>query len=97
MERFYPWCVDLGSVMVTTKAVEAANIPFVIDKLRKDPARGTLWKGSSSQAPITKVCDTPDVNQDAERLHHQRRRQLFSHAGVAPKDICESIKKITAV
>jgi hypothetical protein len=28
MERFYPWCVDLGSVMVTTKAVEAANIPF---------------------------------------------------------------------
>ena len=35
-ERFYPWCVDLGSVMVTTKAVEAANIRFIIDKLRQD-------------------------------------------------------------
>ena len=41
-ERFYPWCVDLGSVMVTTKAVEAANIRFVIDRLRKDPTGDTL-------------------------------------------------------
>ena len=41
-ERFYPWCVDLGSVMVTTKAVEAANIRFVIDKLRRDPTGDTL-------------------------------------------------------
>ena len=41
-ERFYPWCVDLGSVMVTTKAVEAANVRFIIDKLRKDPTGNTL-------------------------------------------------------
>ena len=41
-DRFYPWCVELGSVMVTTKAVEAANIRFVIDKLRKDPTGDTL-------------------------------------------------------
>ena len=41
-ERFYPWCVDLGSVMVTTKAVEAAKIRFVIDKLRKDRTGNTL-------------------------------------------------------
>jgi len=41
-ERFYPWCVELGSVMVTTKAVEAANIRFVIDRLRKDPTGDTL-------------------------------------------------------
>lgn len=41
-ERFYPWCVDLGSVMVTTKAVEAANIRFFIDKLRKDRKGNTL-------------------------------------------------------
>ena len=41
-ERFYPWCVDLGSVMLTTKAVEKANIRFVIDKLRNDRTGNTL-------------------------------------------------------
>ena len=41
-ERFYPWCVELGSAMVTAKAVEAANIRFVIDRLRKDTTGDTL-------------------------------------------------------
>jgi hypothetical protein len=41
-ERFYPWCVDLGSVMLTTKAVEKANIRFVIDKLRNDRTGDSL-------------------------------------------------------
>ena len=41
-ESFYPWSVDLGSVMMTTKAVEAANIRFLIDKLRKDRTGNTL-------------------------------------------------------
>ena len=41
-ERFYPWCVELGSVMVTAKTIEAANIRFLIDRLRRDPTGDTL-------------------------------------------------------
>lgn len=41
-ERFFPWCVDLGSVMFTTKAVERANLRFLLDKLRNDPTGDTL-------------------------------------------------------
>ena len=33
-ELFLPLCLDLGAVMVTTKAIEAANIRFFIDKVR---------------------------------------------------------------
>ena len=33
---------NLGSVMVTMKAVEAANIRFVVDKLRMDRTGNTL-------------------------------------------------------
>ena len=33
-ELFLPLCLDLGAVMVTTKAVEAMNIRFFIDKIR---------------------------------------------------------------
>ena len=44
-ELFLPLCLDLGAVLVTTKAIEAANIRFFIDKIRmnylgeKDPEK----------------------------------------------------------
>jgi len=44
-ELFLPLCLDLGAVMVTTNAIEAANIRFFIDKIRmnylgeKDPEK----------------------------------------------------------
>ena len=55
-DQFIPWCVELGSVMVTTKAVDKANIRFVIDMLRKD---GT---GTSVTRHAIHVAD-PKINK----------------------------------
>jgi len=49
-DRFLPWCVDLGSVMFTLKAVADTQLRFVIDKLRLDGSGNV-----TTQKPYTVV------------------------------------------
>lgn len=43
-DRFLAWCVDLGAVMVTTRAVAKTKLRFVIDKIRADGSGASLGK-----------------------------------------------------
>ena len=43
-DRFFAWCVDLGAVMLTTRAVAKTKLRFVIDKLRSDGSGTSLGK-----------------------------------------------------
>jgi hypothetical protein len=43
-DRFFAWCVDLGAVMVTTRAVAKTMVRFVIDKIRADGSGTSLGK-----------------------------------------------------